>query len=126
SHHPVSRHAMSPALIETLLDAKRRADAAGHGGRGRVYAETCARLGISRATLARHLKEITVTPERKRRVDAGQTSLSLPEAQRLSATLMEGFRANDKTIQTLRQALVRLRANRPGFAQRTDPATGEI
>lgn len=117
---------MSPALIETLLDAQRRAHRAGHGGKGAVYAEVCAQLGISRATLARHLQEITVKPERKRRSDAGQTSLSLADAQLLSAAMMEGYRANNKAIHSLKLALTRLRANRPGFAEWTDTSTGEI
>lgn len=117
---------MSPALIEALLDVARRAQAAGHGGKEAVYAAACQHLGLSRATLMRRIKEVTVKPERKRRSDAGSTALSLPDAQLLSTTLMEGYRANDKAIHALKLALVRLRANRPHFACTLDAATGEI
>ena len=84
--------AMSPALIDALLDVQRRAFDAGHGGKEGVYAQACEHLGLSRATLLRRLKEVAVTPQRKRRSDAGTSALSLPDAQALSARLMQGFR----------------------------------
>ncbi len=117
---------MRPALIEALLDVVRRAQAAGHGKKEAVYTAACQHLGLSRATLMRHLKDVTVKPERKRRSDAGETSLSQPDAILLSATMMEGYRANDKSIIKLRQALTVLRANRPGFACAVDQDTGEM
>lgn len=116
---------MSPALIDALLDVQRRAHAAGHGGKQAVYAAACQLLDMSRATLMRRLKEVTVQPQRKRRSDAGTTSLSLAHAQELSAKLMEGFRANDKSIHALKLALERIRAHNPLFACVTDPDTGE-
>lgn len=117
---------MSPALIEALLDVARRASEAGHGGKEAIYSAACQHLGTSRATLMRKLKEVTVKPDRKRRSDAGCTALSLPDAQLLSTSLMEGYRANDKKIHSLKLALTRLRANRPNFACVLDPSTGEI
>ena len=116
---------MSPALIDALLDVQRRAHAAGHGGKTAVYAAACQHLDMSRATLMRRLKEVTVQPQRKRRSDAGTTSLSLADAQELSSKLMEGFRANDKSIHALKLALERLRANNPLFASVTCLETGE-
>ena len=117
---------MSPALIEALLEVARRARDAGHGGKEAIYAEACRHLGLSRATLLRHLKACTVQAPRKRRADAGQVSLSRTDAQLLSAALMEGYRANDKAIHSLKLALQRLRANRPGFACVVDAQTGEL
>ena len=117
---------MSPALIEALLEVARRARDAGHGGKEAVYADACRHLGMSRATLLRHLKAATVQAPRKRRADAGQVSLSRTDAQLLSAALMEGYRANDKAIHSLKLALQRLRANRPGFACVVDAQTGEL
>lgn len=117
---------MSPAMIEALLDVDRRAQAAGHGNKEPVYTAACQHLGLSRATLMRHLKEVTVKAQRKRRSDAGETSLSRGDARLLSATLMEGYRANDKSIIALRKALEVLRANRAGFACAIDQGTGEI
>jgi len=113
-------------MIEALLDVDRRAQAAGHGNKELVYTAACQHLGLSRATLMRHLKEVTVKAQRKRRSDAGETSLSRGDARLLSATLMEGYRANDKSIIALRKALEVLRANRPGFACAIDQGTGEI
>ena len=117
---------MSPEQIHILLEVAHRAQAAGRGGKEPIYAQACQQLDWSRATLMRRLKEVTVTTPRKRRSDAGTTSLSLPDAQELSTAMMEGYRANDKTIHALKLALVRLRANRPLFACATDPATGEL
>jgi len=115
---------MSPALIEALLDVHRRAATAGHGGKDAIYATACRHLGLSRATLMRRLKEVTVKPQRKRRSDAGSTSLSQADAQRLSAHMMEGYRANDKSIQALKLSLEQLRAENPLFASTVDPDTG--
>ncbi len=112
-------------MIEALLDVAERARAAGHGGKEAVYAAACQLLGLSRATLMRRLNEVAVKPERKRRNDAGKLSLSLADAQRLSAQMMEGYRANDKSIQALRLSLQQLRAENPLFASVVDPDTGE-
>lgn len=116
---------LTPALAELLLDVRRRAHAAGHGGKQAVYAEACQQLGITRATLMRRLKDITVTAPRKRRADAGQHELAQPDALRLSAHMMEGYRANDKSIQALRLSLQQLRAENPLFASVVDADTGE-
>ena len=113
-------------MIEALLDVDRRAQAAGHGKKEAVYTAACQHLSLSRATLMRRIKEVTVQPDRKRRNDAGDTSFSQADAILLSATMMEGYRANDKSIIKLRQALTVLRANRPGFACVVDQHTGEI
>ena len=116
---------LTPALIEALQDVHRRAAAAGHGGKGAVYAQASQHLGLPRATLMRRLKETIVKPQRKRRSDAGATSLSLADAQRLSAQMMQGYRGNDKSIQALNLSLEQLRSENPLFASVTDPATGE-
>lgn len=102
---------MSPALIEMLLDVHRCASAAGYGGKCAVYERAAQRLGLSVGTLHRKLKEVTMKPQRKRRADAGAVTLPLAEAQLISATLMEGYRANDKKIQSVEGAIARLRAN---------------
>ena len=108
--------ALNPVLITYLCDVAARAAAAPHGEKEAVYASACAHIRVSRATLLRKLKEVTVKPQRKRRSDAGSSQLSLEDARRLSAELMQGFRANDKKIMSMALALERLRANIPGFA----------
>jgi transposase InsO family protein len=117
--------ALSPALLEALLDVQRRAADAGHGGKEAIYAAACDHLGLSRATLLRRLKEVTVKPQRKRRSDAGTTGLTLADAQVLSAHMMEGYRANDKSIQALKLSLVQLRKHHPLFASVVEAETGE-
>lgn len=117
--------ALSPALIEALQDVQRRAAECGHGGKEAIYAAACQHLGLSRATLFRRLNEVTVKPQRKRRSDAGTTALSRNDAERLSAHLMEGYRANNKSIQALRLSLQQLRAEDPLFACAHEPASGE-
>lgn len=113
-------------MIESLLEVHRRAQAAGHGGKAAVYADACRSLGLSLATLHARLNEVAVRPTRKRRSDAGQVALTLAEAQTLSAVMMEGYRANNKRILALREALAKLRANVGGFACAVDHGTGEM
>ena len=102
---------MNPVLIEMLLDVQSRAAAAGHGGKCAVYDDACRRLAMSRATLLRRLKDIAVKPERKRRSDAGACKLSWKEAWVISAFMMEGFRANNKSLISVGKALEVLRGN---------------
>ena len=116
----------SPCLLQALASVHAAAHAAPSGGKGAVYAAACVQLGVSLPTLHRYLKETMVKPPRKQRSDAGQTALSLKDAQLLSVVMMEAFRANDKKISSVPLALMRARKNYPGFAQWTNPATGEI
>ncbi len=102
---------MSPALIEMLIDVHQRASAAGHGGKCAVYSEAAQRLGMSVGTLQRKLKEIVMRPDRKRRADAGEVTLSLAEAQIISAYLMEQYRANNKKLASVESAVTVLRAD---------------
>lgn len=118
-------NALSPALIAALLDVHQRAAECARGGKDAIYAEACQHLGLSRATLMRRLKEVILKPQRKRRSDAGTTGLNRADAERLAAHMMEGYRANDKSIQALKLALVQLRAHFPTFASVTDSDTGE-
>lgn len=102
---------MGPAMIEMLLDVHARMQRAGHGGKGAVIEDACRRLGLSRATLCRKLKEVVVSPARKRRTDSGRCALSLREAEIICAVMMEGYRANNKKILSLRKVLEIVRAD---------------
>ena len=117
---------LNPVLIAYLCDVAAKASAAPHGEKEAVYAAACAHARMSRATLLRKIKEVTVKPTRKKRSDAGESQLSLEDARRLSGEFMQGFRANDKAIMKMPLVLERLRANIPGFAEWTNPATGEV
>lgn len=117
---------IDPALLTVLVELAAQVQVAPHGGKEALYTAACQRTGLSRATLLRKLKEVTVKPDRKQRSDAGRVQLGLAEAQRLSAELMQGYRANDKKIISVPLALERIRANQPGFAQYVVPGSGEI
>ncbi|NPE59261.1 DDE-type integrase/transposase/recombinase [Dickeya dadantii] len=117
---------MSAALTEKLVAIARAAREAGHGGRGAIYDAACVELGMSRATLLRKLKEVTVTDKRKKRTDAGQSTLTRDEAAVISATLMEATRKNGKRLYSIADAVEALRANGMITAGRIDETTGEF
>ena len=60
---------LPPAMVEELVTVARAAQAAPRGGKEAVYAAAAQRLGLSRATLLRHLHSVAVRPQRKRRAD---------------------------------------------------------
>lgn len=116
---------MNAAELDAVLAVHRAAQAAGHGKKEAVYQDACLRLGYTRATLMRRLKEATVRPERKQRADAGDVSLPRDEAVKISAALMDSLRKNNKRLLTVAHAVSMLRANNEIRAERIDPATGE-
>ena len=117
---------LSPALVQELSVVAAAAQAAPSGGRGAVYAGACERLGLSLATLHRALGQVVVRPARKRRADAGAFELGRPEAELVSAYIMDHYRGTGKRGITVAQALDDLRKNGLVRAQAVNPATGEI
>ncbi|GDO99234.1 DDE-type integrase/transposase/recombinase [Escherichia coli] len=117
---------MNPVMTEKLVDVARALREAGHGQRGAICKTACAELGISRATLLRKLKEVTVTEPRKKRSDTGTSALTRDEAALISTTLREATRKNGKRLYSIRDAVEALRANGMINAGRTDSETGEF
>lgn len=117
---------MSAVLTERLVAIALAARQAGHGGKGAIYDAACQKLGMSRATLARKIKEVAVMAPRKRRSDAGQSALTLDEAKLISAALMETTRKNDKRLYSIKDAVTMLRANNAIRAEFLDTETGEL
>lgn len=117
---------LSPVAIERLVQVAQAAAAAPSGGKQVIYGAACAELCISPATLHRHLKKVTVKPERKQRSDAGDVSLSRDEAIAISAALMVSHRKTGKRLMSIGQAVEVMRANNEVRAERNDPATGEV
>ena len=117
---------MSAVLTERLVAIALAARKAGHGGKGAIYDAACQELGMSRATLARKIKEVAVMAPRKRRSDAGQSALTLDEAKLISAALMETTRKNDKRLYSIKDAVTMLRANNAIRAEFLDTETGEL
>jgi urease gamma subunit len=117
---------LEPAYIQQLIGIAEAAAAAGHGNKESIYQRACLQLGKNRATLLRHLKQVTVSAPRKRRSDAGVVTMSRQEAALLSAYLMEGYRKNNRKITSLKEAVQVLRDNKVIDAVTIDHATGEI
>lgn len=111
---------------EVLLAVKAKAEAAGHGGKERVYQEACQQYGWALPTLKRWLSQLAAAPARKRRSDAGVSALDLKHAQIISAALMERYRLNAKKGATLEGVLEELRPNVPMLGCAVDAATGEV
>lgn len=116
---------IAPALIIRLVAIAQRATEAPHGQREAVYAAAAIELGMTRSTLLRKLKEVSVSNPRKRRSDTGQVALSHAEAMKVSAVLMESTRKNGKRLMSVEQAILILRSNGEIAAERTD-THGEV
>lgn len=117
---------LNPATVEALVHVRQAVAQAPRGGKQAIYQEACSRLGISLATLHRHIGKVFVKPERKQRSDAGDVSLTRKDAIAISALLMTSHRKTGKRLMSIGQAVEILRANNEVDATRVDPATGEI
>ncbi|WP_174866818.1 DDE-type integrase/transposase/recombinase [Pectobacterium polaris] len=117
---------MSGALTERLVAIAQAARNAAHGGRGAIYDSACDELGLSRATLLRKLKGVSMPATRKRRNDAGKSALTRDDALMISALLTESTRKNGKRLYSVADAVTELRANNMITAEFTDTATGEV
>ena len=117
---------LNPVIVGRLAQVLQAAQAAPRGGKQAIYEAACAELGMSTATLHRHLGKITVKPERKKRSDAGDVSLTRDEAVAISAALMTSHRKSNKRLMSIGQAVEVMRANGEVRAERTDPVTGEL
>ncbi|NMM75370.1 integrase [Rhodococcus sp. SRB_17] len=117
---------LNPVIVERLVQVRQAAQAAPRGGKQAIYTAACAELGMSAATLHRQLGKITVKPERKKRSDAGDVSLTRDEAIAISAALMVSHRKTNKRLMSIGQAVDVMRANGEVRAERVDPATGEV
>lgn len=117
---------MNAVVTQRLVDLARAVEIAAHGERTELCRTAAAELGLSLPTIYRKLREVTVAAPRKRRADAGQTTLSEQEAYLISALLMESIRANNKQLSTVERAVERLRSNGMITAGRVDEGTGEF
>lgn len=114
-------------ITQRLVHYAQAAAAADWGAKGALYEAASAELQLSKATVMRKIKEVsmTSTKTRKRRSDAGKTSLTRDEAVFISAMLMEHMRKNNKRLLSVEAAVEELRANSLIKAERTD-GEGEI
>ncbi|WP_256815370.1 MULTISPECIES: DDE-type integrase/transposase/recombinase [Pseudomonas] len=117
---------MNAVVTQRLVDLARAVEVAPHGQRTELCRAAAAELGMSLPTIYRKLREVSVTTPRKRRADAGQTTLSKQEAYLISALLLESIRANNKQLSTVERAVERLRSNGMILAGRVNESTGEV
>jgi hypothetical protein len=117
---------MSAAILERLAAVALAAQDAPHGQRGQIYRAACIELGISLQTLHAKLNAISVRPKRKRRNDAGATSLQRAEAEIIAQYYLEHIRKNNKRDKPWEQAIGELRKNGMIVAGRVDKETGEF
>lgn len=124
---PRAASAASAQLIAQLARDLAQATAGqGHGGKGALVAAASQATGLSRATVYRRLKEFTVQPARRRRSDAGASSVTRQEALAISAALMQSQRKGGKQLLSVPAALDELRCQGLVRCERIHPETGEV
>ncbi len=103
----------SPDLIyqDELRQLARKLDAAGHGKKGAIKKRFMDLYDVHLQTLHRQLKNIGWTSGRKRRSDAGSTSMDQETLVELSAALKAGVRKNGKATMEIPNARALLAAN---------------
>ena len=115
----------TPQQQAQLAGFAARLETAGHGEGGPILREAASQFGVSRQTVYRWLTPHTCST-RKRRSDAGQTSLDRTEALQLAAARTAARRQNGREILTQTLAVPMLRASGLIKAERLDKATGEV
>lgn len=124
---PRAASAASAQLIAQLARDLAQATAdQGHGGKGALVAAASQATGLSRATVYRRLKEFTVQPARRRRSDAGASSVTRQEALLISHELLRSQRKGGKQLLSVQAALSALRCEGLVRCERIHPETGEV
>lgn len=108
------------AALPAWLTAKR-------GGRGEIVARLAVDMGLSTQSVYRQLAQQSEgLRTRKRRSDAGKSSVSEREVQQIAAVVEETRRKTGTGALPLEEALKVARANGLAAAERLDKATGEL
>lgn len=118
---------LNPATAARLVQlATALASTPQRGAKGALLVAAQAELGLSRATLYRHLDHITVKPTRKQRNDAGEVLLCRDDAKTISALLGSSARKTGKRLMSIGQAVDMLVANGEIKPFVLDAETGEL
>jgi hypothetical protein len=100
---------------------------AGHGNKRAIVERLAAEVGRSPQTVYRQLNKLVAgARQRKRRADAGKTSLTAEEAMALAALREETRRQTGTGVLPMQDAVEIARTNGIIAATRVDTATGEI
>jgi hypothetical protein len=97
--------------LELVQAVQRELQSAGHGRKAVVMERHAALAGVSPATLYQWLKEAGHETGRKRRTDAGVTSMSDEDLKMVSAALLETYRKSGQRIISIEGALELLASN---------------
>lgn len=101
-------------------------DVTPHGEKSAQVDAAAAAHAVSRQTVMKWVKSMSIKAPRKQRCDAGKTALTRVEAEQIATALKESMRKNGKQLLSIGHGLDMLRANGLIRAERTDTATGEI
>jgi transposase InsO family protein len=100
---------------------------AGHGNKRAIVERLAAEVGRSPQTVYRQLSKLVAgARQRKRRADAGKTSLTADEALALAALREETRRQTGTGVLPMQDAVEIARTNGIITAARLDPTTGEL
>lgn len=96
---------MNATEWEALIAARDALLRASHGNKAQVVAAAAATLGCSVPTLYRKLELAGLDTGRKRRSDAGETTMNMDELRLISGLLFHSRRDNDKQLLSVEDAL---------------------
>ena len=117
---------MTAAHTEHLHLLAKRWQEADHGEKDAVITSAANVFGLSKQTIYRRFKQMVMTPQRKRRSDAGSSTIGEDELLKIAAAAAEHTRKNGKMILSLEKNVDVLRANGLISATRIDQDTGEV
>lgn len=118
--------ALTPARIIALKAAAEVIAAAGHGNKSLVAADQARLLDCDVKTLYRQLAEAGLAGGRKKRSDAGRSSVTKADAMAVMAIKTAAVRANGKDNLAIGNAAMLCRANGLAAIGKTDIETGEV
>ena len=102
---------MTEAEVSIALKARDDLRAAPHGERARIKAAWATHMGVSVRQLERYLNRCGRVSDRKRRADAGTTSVDRSAAVAVTAVVMASERANGKRTLSIKRSAQIISAN---------------
>jgi hypothetical protein len=102
---PVTASTLNATEWETIAPLRTAWERAPHGKKGPIVDRLAEALGVTYQTAYRKLTAAGAETGRKRRSDAGTSSMTLPELQLVAGVLMASRRDTGKTLLTIDDAL---------------------
>lgn len=114
----------NPTLTQELVAIAQEVQRLPHGAKTAFYQAKALALGISERSLHIKLKQVKLS-SRKRRRDAGTTTVSVEDAYMIAATAIDSQRKGNKQLLPLESNLEILKVNGEVLAGAVDEETGE-